>query len=191
MLYTRFHAIRKRWLLVRMVVIGAVLAGLLPLNLQQPAGGATQDPSATSEAKQNATSSSAPSTKNDPNAEVTVQDSGTTFGLRVNLVQVHVVVRDAKNNPVANLKQEDFQLFDQGKLQPISLFTRETRETRREKAEAASKTQVAEAEPIKSGNTVLPDRFIALMFDDSHISPDDATYFRQVVPRFLDGVIPN
>ena len=191
MLYTRFHAIRKRWLLVRMAVIGAVLAGLLPLNLQQPAGGATQDPSATSEAKQNATSSSAPSTKNDPNAEVTVQDSGTTFGLRVNLVQVHVVVRDAKNNPVANLKQEDFQLFDQGKLQPISLFTRKTRETRREKAEAASKTQVAEAEPIKSGNTVLPDRFIALMFDDSHISLDDATYFRQVAPRFLDGVIPN
>jgi hypothetical protein len=188
MLYTRFHAIRKRWLLVRMAVIGAVLAGLLPLNLQQPAGGATQDPSATSEAKQNATSSSAPSTKNDPNAEVTVQDSGTTFGLRVNLVQAHVVVRDAKNNPVANLKQEDFQLFDQGKLQPISLFTRETR---REKAEAASKTQVAEAEPIKSGNTVLPDRFIALMFDDSHISLNDATYFRQVVPRFLDGVIPN
>jgi hypothetical protein len=185
MLYSRFHEIRKRWLLVRMSVIGAVLAGLLPLNGQQPAGGATQDPSATSEAKQNATSSSAPSTKNDPNAEVTVQDSGTTFGLRVNLVQVHVVVRDAKNNPVANLKQEDFQLFDQGKLQPISLFTmetRETRETRREKAEAATKTQVAEAEPIKSGNTVLPDRFIALMFDDSHMSLDDATYFRQVAP---------
>ena len=147
MLYTRFHAIRKRWLLVRMAVIGAVLAGLVPLNgqqPQQPAGGATQDPSATSEPKQNPPSSSAPSTKNDPNAEVTVQDSGTTFGLRVNPVQVHVVVRDANNNPEGNLKQEDFQLFDQGKLQPISLFTMETRETRRERAEAATKGQVAE-----------------------------------------------
>jgi hypothetical protein len=50
--------------------------------------------------------------------EVTVQDSGTTFRLRVNLVQVHVMVRDPNNNPVANLKQKDFQLFDQGKLQP-------------------------------------------------------------------------
>ena len=175
MLYTRFHAIRKRWLPVRRAVIGAV----------------TQGPSATSEPKQNPTSSSALSTKNDPNAEVTVQDSGTTFGLRVNPVQVHVVVRDANNNPVANLKQEDFQLFDQGKLQPISLFSMETRETRREQAEAATKTQAAEAGPIKSGNTVLPDRFIALMFDDGHISLDDATYFRQVAPRFLDGAVPN
>jgi len=95
------------------------------------------------------------------------------------------------NNPAANLKQEDFQLFDQGKLQPISLFSMETRETRRAQAAAATETQVAEAEPIKSGNTVPPDRFIALMFDDSHISLDDATYFRQVAPRFLDGVIPS
>ena len=84
------------------------MAGLIPLNGQQPAGSATQDPSATSEPKQNPTSSSALSTKNDPNAEVTVQHSGTTFGLRVTPVQVHVVVRDANNNPVANLKQEDF-----------------------------------------------------------------------------------
>jgi hypothetical protein len=121
MLYTRFDAIRKRWLLLRMTVIGAVLAGLVPLNGQQPqprAGSATQDPSATSEPKQNRTSSPASSAKYDPNAEVTVQDSGTTFRLRVNLVHVRVVVRDTNNNPVTNLKQEDFQLFDQGKLQP-------------------------------------------------------------------------
>jgi hypothetical protein len=153
MLYARFHAIRKPWLPIRRAVRGAVLAGLVPFKRQQPqqpAESSTQDPSATSEAKQNPTSN---------------------------------------NNPVANLKQEDFQLFDQGKL-PISLFSMETRETRREKA-AATKTQVAGAEPIKSGNMALPDRFIALIFDDSHISLDDATYFRQVAPRFLDGVIPN
>jgi hypothetical protein len=64
------------------------------------------------------TPSPASSAKNDPNAEVTAQDSGTTFRLRVNLVQVHVAVRDTNDNPVASLKQEDFQLFDQGKLQP-------------------------------------------------------------------------
>jgi hypothetical protein len=115
MFYTRFHTIRKRCLLIEMAVIGAVLAGLVPLKAQQaqqPAGSATQDPCATSEPKQSATSSSARSAKHDPNAEVTVQDSGTTSRLRVNLVQVHVVVRDANNNSVANLKQEDFQLFD-------------------------------------------------------------------------------
>lgn len=120
MLYTRFDAIRKRWLLLRMTVIGAVLAGLVPLNGQQPqprAGSTTQDPSATSEPKQNPTSSPGSSAKL-PKAEVTVQDSGTTFSLRVNLVQVHVVVRDTNNNPVANLKQEDFQLFGQANCSP-------------------------------------------------------------------------
>ncbi len=118
MLYTPFHAIRKRWLLVRMTVIGAVLAGLVPLNGQQPAGSATQDPSGTSEPKQNPTTSSAFSTKNNLDVEVTGQDSGSTFGLRVNLAQVHVVVRDLNSNLLAHLKQEDFQLFDQGKVQP-------------------------------------------------------------------------
>jgi hypothetical protein len=121
MLYTRFDAIRKRWLLLRMTVIGAVLAGLVALKGQQPqprAGSATQEPSATSVPKQNPTSSPASSAKYDRNAEVTVQDSGTTFRLRVNLVHVHVVVRDTNNNPVTNLEQEDFQLFDQGNCSP-------------------------------------------------------------------------
>jgi hypothetical protein len=82
MRHIRFHAVGKCWLLVRVTVIGAVLAGLVPLNgqqPQQPSGSATQDPFATSEPKQNPTSSPACSAKNDPNAEVTVQDSGTTF----------------------------------------------------------------------------------------------------------------
>lgn len=101
MLYTRFDAIGKPWRLLRMTVIGAVLAGLVPLNGQQTqprTGSATQGPSATSERKQNPTPSRASSAKNDPNAEVPVQDSGATFRLRVNLVQVHLVVRDTHNN---------------------------------------------------------------------------------------------
>jgi hypothetical protein len=84
MLYTRFHAIRKGWLPVRMAVIGVGLAELVPANgqqPQQPAGSATQDHSAISEPKRSATSSAATSAKNDPNAEVTVQDSGNTFRL--------------------------------------------------------------------------------------------------------------
>ena len=96
MLYTRFHAIWKLWLPTRMAVIGAVLAEPVPLSGQQPlwlAGRATPDAAATSQPKQSPTSSSATSAKTDPNAEVTVQDSGTTCGLRVNLV--HVRVRQA------------------------------------------------------------------------------------------------
>jgi VWFA-related protein len=172
MLDTRFHAVGKRWLLVGIVAITAAQAGLVPVRAQQPSLSQTA------------------ATRNDPNAEVSVQDSGTTFRLRVNLVQVHVVVRDANNNPVGNLKQEDFQLYDQGKLQPISLFSVETRETRREKAEAAALTHTSELELTDGSKTVLPDRFIALFFDDSHLSLEDARYARTGVAKFLDSLAP-
>ena len=70
-----------------------------------------------------------------------MQDTGTTFKLRVNLVQVHVIVRDAAGKPVENLRKEDFQLFDNGKLQAITIFGVETARSRKERAEAAAKTQ--------------------------------------------------
>ena len=50
------------------------------------------------------------------------------FQLKVtsNLVVVRVVVRDAQNKPIENLKKEDFKLFDRGKQQSISQFAVET-----------------------------------------------------------------
>jgi hypothetical protein len=60
----------------------------------------------------------------EPKTEVSVQDTGNTFKLRVNLVQVHVTVRGDAGKPVEGLRKEDFQLFDNGKLQPITTFCR-------------------------------------------------------------------
>jgi len=45
-----------------------------------------------------------------------------TIRVSTRLVQVSVIVRD-KNGPVEGLKQEDFQVFDQGKERKIGLFT--------------------------------------------------------------------
>ena len=54
-----------------------------------------------------------------------------TFQLHVerNLVTVRVVVRDANDRPVGNLRQEDFRLSDDGKPQDISGFAVETAES--------------------------------------------------------------
>ena len=51
-----------------------------------------------------------------------------SFQLHVerNLATVRVVVRDTKDRPVGNLRQEDFRLFDDGKPQDIVGFTVET-----------------------------------------------------------------
>jgi VWFA-related protein len=187
MLSTLLHLTKR--LLVTAV---AALAWTVLVHGQGPPGTTSSEDAPVSPTQQNSPkpTSQLPSAKNDPNSEVTVQDSGTTFRLRVNLVQVHVVVRDEKGNPVGNLKQDDFQLYDQGKLQPVSLFTVETRQTRREKAEAAALMHASDLELAGDGSKVLPDRFIALFFDDIHLSLEDASYARKEVSKFLDTVAP-
>jgi hypothetical protein len=74
MLHTWFHAVGIRWLLVGMTVITGVLTGLVPVHGQQPPSGPASP--------QQLTSGQTSSTKNDPNAEVTVQDSWTNFRTR-------------------------------------------------------------------------------------------------------------
>ncbi|HEY1467639.1 MAG TPA: VWA domain-containing protein [Candidatus Acidoferrum sp.] len=127
--------------------------------------------------------------QSDTKSEISTQDTGTTFKLRVNLVQVHVTVRDGKGNPIPNLKREDFQVFDQGKLQPITVFAVETRESRKEKALAAAKTQADASGPGES-KTVLPDRFVAMQFDDIHLAVEDAVYTRKSAEQFLESLAP-
>ncbi len=124
--------------------------------------------------------------------ELDIQDSGTTFRLRVNLVQVHVTVRDTSGKPVENLRKEDFLLYDQGKLQTISTFAIETRQSRQAKAEAAAKTQVEDSDSGKPATTspVIPDRFVAVVFDDTHFEMSDIANLRVQVGKFLDTIAP-
>src|SRR5271157_3399619 len=55
--------------------------------------------------------------------EFSTQEELQTFQVKVNLVEVRVVVRDAQNNAVGTLKQEDFLLFDDKKPQTITKFS--------------------------------------------------------------------
>jgi hypothetical protein len=64
-----------------------------------------------------------------------------TFKAETNLVLVPVVVRDARGDAVSGLSKEDFQLFDNGKAQPIASFTA-----------AETSGQVAEDRSLPSGN---------------------------------------
>ncbi len=119
-----------------------------------------------------------------------MHDTGTTFKLRVNLVQVHVIVRDNQNKPVAKLTKEDFQLFDNGKLQPISTFGIETAKSRQERADAAAKTQSDQSGAPASGSMVLPERFVAMDFDDVHLQMQDAVTVRVAANKFIDDMTP-
>ncbi len=122
--------------------------------------------------------------------EVSMQDTGATFKLRVNLVQVHVIVRDSAGKPVENLRKEDFLVYDSGKLQAITTFGVETAKSRKERAEAAAKTQTNEEENPAGGSVSLPERFVAMTFDDIHLKMADAVTVRVAAGRFLDAMSP-
>jgi hypothetical protein len=100
MLHMLLRPIRKQWFLFRITVITALLGRVAGVHGQKPPSKeeGTQDSSSASDQKntQNPLAPKPSSPKNDPNAGITVQDSGATFKLRVNLVQVHRVVLDTK-----------------------------------------------------------------------------------------------
>lgn len=177
----------RRWLAVPVLL--CVLATIL--SAQGTDGQSSNPPESSAKAKDTPDAAAAKQTA-DVKEEMSSKDTGTTFKLRVNLVQVRVVVRDGKGNLVEGLKREDFQVFDQGKLQAISTFGVETAKSRQERAEAAAKTQqhgvpenAAEEEKV-----ALPQRFVGLVFDDIHLRMEDATVVRTSAKALIESLAP-
>src|ERR1700694_2612623 len=115
----------------RRIALVVLLCCLSPtgkkLFAQTPAASAPpQDP----QAKTDSNDKPPPPPAAGDNQEVSRRDTPATFKVRVNLVLVRVVVRDAQGKIVPGLKKEDFQLFDSRKLQTITAFSVETPETR-------------------------------------------------------------
>jgi VWFA-related protein len=117
--------------------------------------------------------------------ELTSHEEAVTFRSRTNLVMVPVVVRDAEGRAVANLLQDQFHLFDNGKPQVISRFSLETSGTERRPAE---RQDAAPNEP--AAEAVLPDRFLLYLFDDVHIEFGDLAQVQAAASRHLAGLKP-
>ena len=141
--------------------------------------------SPSSQASQPTAAAAQQADKNAP--EVSTEDTSTTFKVKVNLVEVRVVVRDAQGHAVGDLKQEDFQLLDNGKPQVISRFIVEQAGT---KPPVIHQEPLAEA-PEKSGATlVLPKRYIAYLFDDIHLEFADLAQARNAADRHFQSLLP-
>ncbi len=108
--------------------------------------------------------------------EMSMQQSPATFKSGVNLVLVPVVVRDRQGHAIGNLKKEDFQLFDKGKLQTISRFSLE--KSGKAATEEQPRTANGSGAPKSDVETptaaaAMPDRYVAYLFDDLHIQFGD------------------
>ena len=128
-----------------------------------------------------------PPAQNQP--EVTSEDTPVTFSSRVNLVSVPVVVRDRNGRAVGNLEKENFQLFDKGTPQLITKFSVDKTESlagtpAAPRAGAPDRTAVSPpAQPA------LPDRYVAYLVDDIHLTQGDLLNARQALNRHLDEAL--
>ncbi len=144
--------------------------------------------SAQSSAPPSASPTSQASTQNSP--EISSHDETPTFKVKVNLVEVRVVVRDAKGNAVGNLKQEDFQLLDNGKPQLISKFSVEKAEATPVVHEGNEGANAAESGTQPANTAVAPRRYVAYLFDDIHLDVSDLAQARNAAVRQLQELAP-
>jgi VWFA-related protein len=107
--------------------------------------------------------------------------------VQTNLVMVPVVVRDTAGKIVAGLKQEDFQVFDNGKPQTIISFSAET------PARLSAPAQPAPAAPANAAPASVPAfppaatprRYVALFFDDLNLPVGDLAPVRKAAQEFV------
>ena len=114
--------------------------------------------------------------------------SAQNFPLRVTarLVQVDVVVRDKKGQPITDLKQEDFEVTDQGKPQKISVFAIES-----------NQKAIGRAGPLPPNTfSNLPSRqgasqnLTVILFDTLNTGVIDQVNAKREVLRFLRQIQP-
>ncbi len=122
--------------------------------------------------------------------EVAAHDTEPNFALRVQRseVVVRVVVRDAKGRPVINLQQDDFRILDNKKPQAITHFTLETAGAHTGLSPTPPSNEGVEGAPgdaAKAPQIILPTRFMALYFDDIHLSFEDLARTRDAADRYL------
>lgn len=125
--------------------------------------------------------------------EVTSQDSPTTFKVNVRLVQVRVVVRDARGKIIGTLKKDDFKLSDDGKPQVITKFDVERPGQRVAEAEKSSESSRASTNPTSGGSALsaLPERYIAYLFDDIHLANTNLLAVRNAALKNLTTLQPS
>jgi VWFA-related protein len=120
------------------------------------------------------------------------RNAAPTFQLNVNKILVPVVVRDKQGRVVSDLKEEDFQVFDNDKPHPISAFTVERRggpETSSGTNNSPSPTEQQPPPTDTAQTPILPKRILVFLFDDMHLSAADLAYAKKAATSALETAL--
>jgi VWFA-related protein len=104
-----------------------------------------------------------------------------TFRAGVEIVEVQAVVTDAQGNPVAGLRQEDFEVVEGGKPQTIAAFSTVNIPIEREDRPLYSPTAI---EPDVLTNQGDEGRVYLIAFDE--MAPQHALRTRHLLRRFIE-----
>jgi VWFA-related protein len=124
----------------------------------------------------------------------TRQDNSATFKSHVNLVLVPVVARDVHGAAIGNLTKENFVLYDKGKPQEITRFALEKVGSKALAADALPADTAPDSPNIeaeKAATVVVPERYVAYLFDDVHISVSDIQRLRAAALRQIATMHPS
>jgi len=103
------------------------------------------------------------------------------------LVQVSVVAHDGHGNPITDLTQEDFRLFDNGQEQKISFFSKDSSEVRAGEAPVLAADTWSNVS-FRSGS--VPVNLTVILFDQVNTQAADQASARTQIIRFLNQMRP-
>lgn len=109
--------------------------------------------------------------------------SGPTFKSSTRLIQVSVVVQDGRRRPVTDLKPEDFEIFEDGKPQPVSVFSLRGQAPSDAAAESTGVFTNRLQSPTGGG-------VVAIVFDRLNTSFTEQTQAREHIVKYLGQVRP-
>jgi VWFA-related protein len=117
--------------------------------------------------------------------EISTQEQTPAFQVKVNLVEIRVVVRDSSGKAVGDLKQGDFVVIDDKKPQTITKFSVERNEPAAVTPGAAATTARDDIHSHLAGSWRL-----AYLFDDFNSTPNDLTHAREAAEQAIDSLAP-
>ena len=114
-------------------------------------------------------------------------DQDEVIRIKTDLVQLRAVVTDKKGQPVDNLKQDDFEILENGRAQPVSFFSAARVENPAAASDASDrKPNMPREQPMRPAANAKPQRSIVLFVDTLHLSPISLIRAKQQLRQFVD-----